>query len=84
LHCTCFSGLQEVYYSNPASQYRYADDHRKLERYQEPEGIIVRVVNAHERGWTAVAIHRATGLMCGMTYGLTPPVGWTSGVATCP
>ena len=78
------SGRQEIFYSNPASGYRYADDHRKLEGYEEPEGVRVRIVNAHERGWTAIAIHRATGLMCGMTYGLTPPVGWTSGVVTCP
>ena len=77
------NGAQEVYYSDPASNYKYADDHQKLRDYQPPEGVEVRIVFGHTTGWTAVAMHRPTKTMCGMAIGTTPPVGWLPGRVMC-
>ena len=74
---------QEIFYSQPANSYRYSDDITKLADYQPPDGVAVRIVKAHERGWTAVAVDRRTGIMCGMAIGVDPPVGWSPGIATC-
>jgi hypothetical protein len=78
------TNAQEIYYSDPTSNYTYADDIGMLKNYEVPDGVDVRIVTAGPAGWTAVAMHRLSKTMCGMAIGSTPPVGWMSGVAMCP
>lgn len=74
---------QEVHYAKPDSRYRYASDVAQLEDWSPPEGVTIRIVRATERGWTAIAVHDATGLVCGIGIGLEAPAGWTPGMALC-
>jgi hypothetical protein len=54
-----------------------------MPEYEIPEGVAVRMVTANERGWSAVAVDRASGMMCGIAIGLVIPAGWLPGVVAC-
>jgi hypothetical protein len=75
---------QEIFYSTPDNEYRYATHVSQMPEYEVPEGVAVRMVIANERGWSAVAVDPASGMMCGLAIGLaTTPAGWLPGVVAC-
>lgn len=74
---------QEIFYSTPGSEYRYATHISQMPEYEIPEGVAIRMVTANERGWSAVAVDRASGMMCGLAIGLASPAGWLPGVVAC-
>ncbi|CAN5731151.1 hypothetical protein BH23GEM10_BH23GEM10_06010 [soil metagenome] len=74
---------QEIFYSQPANQYRYAMSVSEIPDYEAPEGFAVRIVNGNERGWSAVAVDLTTGHMCGLATGFVVPTGWMPGRVMC-
>lgn len=79
-----FAAKMEEYYADPAHNFRYARDHRHLRGYEPTNDIVLRLVTGHETGWTALAMHRATKVTCGMAVGTSTPIGWTAGQLFCP
>jgi hypothetical protein len=78
------NNAQEIYYSTPENNYRYATDVAQLgDLYDPPEGVHLRLVTANERGWLAVAVHRVTGRMCAVAIGFAVPPGWIPGSVAC-
>ena len=73
---------QEIYYSNPASKYRYASDIAQLEM-PEDKSLTAHMLYAHDRGWGALVVHRESNVMCAMSAGMGGPLGWPGGVAIC-
>jgi hypothetical protein len=74
---------QEVYYSNPKSNYSYALDLKQLDKWETPKGVTLYIVTAGTTGWSALVTDNATGAMCGTSVGTHTPVGWTSGIVAC-
>jgi hypothetical protein len=74
---------QEIFYSTPENQYRYATHVSQMPEYEVPDGVAIRMVTANERGWSAVAVDHASGMMCGMAIGVETPAGWLPGVVAC-
>lgn len=74
---------QELHYSMPANQYRYATDAALLTGLEVAPELQVEIVRANEQGWVAVVIDRESGAMCGMGVGFVVPAGWGPGQAKC-
>ena len=74
---------QEVFYSNPKNNYAYATNVKQLERLELPEEVELHIVTSGPTGWTTFAIHKPTGVTCGMSVGTHTPVGWTQGMVVC-
>ncbi len=77
------TSYQEVFYSNPRNNYRYATDVKQLEKLELPEGVELYLVSSGPTGWSALAIDKQSGATCGMSIGTHTPVGWTPGVVAC-
>lgn len=73
--------MQEVYYSSGNA--RYAGSVEQLDGWETPNDLLIQIVNASSRGWTAIVIDRKTGATCGMSYGAVVPAGWTPGTVLC-
>jgi len=48
-----------------------------------PEGLMVTLVRADERSWTAVATQQGAQWLCGMSIGYNTPPGWIEGAVHC-
>lgn len=72
---------QEIFYAN--GDYTYAADLAQLENWEEPDGLVVRIVEASPRGWAGLVIDAGTGAICGAGYGTSTPVGWSPGSVAC-
>jgi len=52
---------QEIYYSNPNSNYTYASAVSNLTDFQASQGVTVGIAAAGQTGWSATAAHSAIG-----------------------
>ena len=59
---------QEIYFSNPGSNYTYAADVADLTDFDMSQGVTVEMVDAGQTGWSATAAHAAItdGRICAM------------------
>jgi type IV pilus assembly protein PilA len=62
------SSQQEIYFSNPASNYTYASTVGALTDFGASQGVTVQMVAAGQTGWSATATHAAIsdGRRCAM------------------
>lgn len=80
---------QEVYYSNPANAYTYANATGVLADFATSQGVVVAISTAGQTGWGATATHAAlsaTTQSCAIfvgTVGTVPPPAATPGVVAC-
>jgi type IV pilus assembly protein PilA len=69
---------EEIYYSNPSSQYAYTQDITELPEFQASQGVTgITIESEGGQGWVATATHQALdatqfcGLYVGSSTGLT-------------
>jgi type IV pilus assembly protein PilA len=79
---------QEIYYSNPASNYTYAGAVADLVDFTMSSGVTVNVGTPTTQGWHATANHAALAAtqLCAIFVGTpsaTPAPATTPGVVTC-
>jgi type IV pilus assembly protein PilA len=79
---------QEVYYSNPASNYTYATSTASLTDFVPSQGVTVAITTGGTAGWGATAAHAAlaTNQTCGVFAGTVttvPAPAQTPGVIRC-
>jgi len=80
---------QEIYYSDPANNYTYANDpFNAALGFAPSQGVFVTISDATGTGWAAVATHAALDAAtqyCGVFYGGASSVGLSSvaGVVAC-
>jgi prepilin-type N-terminal cleavage/methylation domain-containing protein len=79
---------QEVYYSNPLSNYTYASSAGLLTDFNPSQGVTVAVVASGQTGWSATAGHAAltTGVQfCAIYVGAVAALApaTTPGIVTC-
>jgi type IV pilus assembly protein PilA len=79
---------QEVYYSNPANNYTYADNISGLADFKTSQGVSVAITDFGTTGWGATAGHGAlaTTQICAVfvgTVNTVPSPATTPGVVTC-
>lgn len=75
---------QELYYSRPNGDFRYADDVGQLELTPAlPIDLEVHVLHAGPRGYTLVAFDPEAGVSCAVTIGVGGPIGWAPGRVLC-
>ncbi|MEX2282872.1 MAG: prepilin-type N-terminal cleavage/methylation domain-containing protein [Gemmatimonadota bacterium] len=81
------SSQQEVYYSNPANNYQYADPVTDLTDFSPSSGVVVVISYAASTGWGAEASHAALGATqtCALFQGSGSAVApaLTQGLVTC-
>ena len=70
---------QEAYF---ADHIAYAERMDSLD-LEIPEGLMVTLVRADERSWTAVATRQGAQWLCGMSIGYNTPPGWIEGAVHC-
>jgi prepilin-type N-terminal cleavage/methylation domain-containing protein len=79
---------QEVYYSNPANSYTYANSTGVLTDFNPSQGVTVGGFVAGQTGWGATASHAAlaTNQTCAIfvgTVGTVPAPAQTPGIVMC-
>ena len=83
---------QEIYYSNPANDYTYADDLALLTEVEPSQGVTITIEGADQEGWRAYATHaaladsedKACGIFVGSGAEATATHGAdTAGVVAC-
>jgi type IV pilus assembly protein PilA len=79
---------QEVYYSNPTSNYTYASGVALLADFNPSQGVTVGVVASGQTGWSATASHAAltpASQFCAIYVGAVAAVApaTTPGIVTC-
>jgi prepilin-type N-terminal cleavage/methylation domain-containing protein len=65
---------EEIYYSNPTSNYAYTDDITDLPEFQNSQGVqSITILSNAGQGWVATASHQAlaTTQFCGLFVGST-------------
>jgi hypothetical protein len=70
---------QEIHYADHGT---YTSEIDSLD-WERSEDLVVDVVTAGARGWTAVFTHPALDRICGLGYGFTVPPGWPNGGIVC-
>jgi hypothetical protein len=69
---------QEIHYSIPASNYTYASSIADMERTEytatNAAGVTITIVSANARGWSALASHRETNIVCAIFADAATPV----------
>jgi len=70
---------QEIHYADHGT---YTSEIDSLD-WERSENLVVDVVTAGTRGWTAVFTHPALDRICGLGYGFTVPPGWPNGGIVC-
>lgn len=77
---------QELYYSDPVSQYQYTTDQAALE-FTASKNVTVAIGSADADGWAATATHTSSDVSCGIAYGDAAthahPEGGDQGVVLC-
>lgn len=81
------SSQQELYYSNPTSNYTYTTALTDIPDFKPSQGVTVNLVEATSGGWSATAAHSAlaTTQFCAVFHGsasTVSPAG-TAGIITC-
>ena len=78
---------QEIYYSNPANNYSYADDEANLTDFTPSQGVTVDIAEGDADGWSASASHTAItdGRTCAIFFGSAAVLypAQTAGVVLC-
>jgi hypothetical protein len=74
---------QEMFYSRRENGYRYADRASLLKWPDDMGGMVVQILDGGAMGWTALLFHEAEPFSCGVTVGISGPVGWTPGIILC-
>ena len=80
---------QEVYYSNPANSYSYANSTANLTDFNPSQGVSVGGFVAGQTGWGATATHAALattqicGIFVGTLTGTLPGPALTPGIVMC-
>ena len=78
---------QELYYSNPANNYTYADAITDLTDFSPSQGVTVAIAAGTTQGWSASASHQALAaaqtcaIYVGSVTALAPAT--TAGIVTC-
>ncbi|MGD8321253.1 MAG: hypothetical protein PVJ02_12375 [Gemmatimonadota bacterium] len=73
------ASAEEIHYAGHGAYTPFLDS---LE-WERPEDIVVDVVWADTRGWSAVFSHRGLNRICALAYGFTIPPGWSPGMIMC-
>lgn len=55
---------QEVFYARADSRFSYANSMRQLPEYLPPPGTAVRILEASQRGWSAIAEREGSRFAC--------------------
>jgi type IV pilus assembly protein PilA len=79
---------QEVYYSNPASNYTYAASTSNLSDFVSSQGVTVAITQGSTSGWAATAAHAAlasdqTCAVFAGTVATVPAPAQTPGIIRC-
>jgi type IV pilus assembly protein PilA len=79
---------QEIYYSNPASNYNYASSIGQLVDFETSQGVTVGIATGDNTGWSATAVHAALDAatqQCAIYFGSHAAIApaATPGVVAC-
>ena len=81
------NSAQEIYYSNPSSNYTYAASLASLTDFQPSQGVTVGIAASGSTGWSATAAHNAItdGRLCAIYFGSAAALApaSTPGVVAC-